>query len=184
MQAAFGYVRGTIVTATNGRAIGTEMLGCRHDGIAGCQIRALIALHLSDSHDAAEIGVFTRPFDNPPPSRIAGDIHHGGEGPVKAAGRSLPGRNSGSGFPLFGFPAGSDCERDREDCPVTVDHIHREKQRDFQAAFFHRDALQFAQGFCTRHMKIGADSAGPDPVIFFRREFGIEIFGTAASGLS
>ena len=96
------------------------------------RVVALEAADAGPGHDRSEVGILAGSLRDPPPAGVAGDVDHGGEGPLQPGGgglgrgdprRSLDGRR---------VPATRLAQGDREDRAVAVDHVEAEEQRDLQ----------------------------------------------------
>ena len=131
-QGLLREVHGIVIAAPLRRAVGDPVLGAGEDPIAGRGIVPLEPADAGPSHDGPQVRILARPLHDPPPAGIAGDVDHGGEGPLQSGGgglgrgdprRSLDGRR----VPATGLPQG-----DREDRAVAVDHVEAEEQRDLQ----------------------------------------------------
>ena len=108
------------------------------------KIVALIAFDPGLGHAAAEIDVLARAFRYPAPARIAGDVDHGGKGPVDTFGARFLRGDAGGFLHRVHVPACRLAQRDWEDGAVTVDHVVTEHQRNLQPRVLDCELLQFA----------------------------------------
>ncbi len=124
------------------KAIACKMLetGCNGQGIP--QVRPLETTHAGRCNPAAQVRVLPGPFHDPPPTRVAGYIDHGGKRPVDSGGRCFPG-SQGRGFPNgIQVPAGRLGKGNRADGFQAVNNVLPKQQRDPQAGFINGDLLQ------------------------------------------
>ena len=140
------------------------MLGAGQHAIGGRRVAALDPAHLRLGHAAAEIGVLPCPFDDAAPARVARDVDHRREGPVQAGGARLLGGERGGLFHHHRIPAGGERERHGQDRAVSVDHVHREQERDTEARFLDRNLLQLAQRLGAGDVEEGAHLAAAHAV--------------------
>ena len=139
-QGPLREVHGVVIAAPLRRAVSDPVLGAGQDPIRGGGVVALEAADAGPGHDRSQVGILARSLRDPPPSRVAGDVDHGGEGPLQPGGGGL-----GRGDPrrsLHGrrVPATRLAQRDREDRAVAVDHVEAEEERDLRAATARRPA--------------------------------------------
>ena len=139
-QLGVGDVGVVVVTPADRRPVPGIVLGAGQHAL-GAEV-ALEAAHLGGAHGSAQEGVLARALDDPAPPGIAGDVDHGGEGPVDAHGPRLP---RGDGLALLDHlrvPRGRERDRGGQDRAQPVDHVEPEDQRDPQPAALDRELLE------------------------------------------
>jgi len=83
-QGALGHVRGVIVLAGLGGAVGHIVLGAGDDLFAARQPLGLESAHPGAGHRRPQEGILAAALGDASPARIAADVHHGGKDPVDA----------------------------------------------------------------------------------------------------
>ena len=134
------------------------MLGAGDDPLGVAETLALEAAHLGGGRGGAEAGVLPRSLDDPAPARVAGDVHHGGEGPRQADGAGLA---RGDALRLLGdggVPGRGHGDGHGHDGAQAVDDVIAEDEGDAVGALLDGDALERVDGIGVAHEE---QAAGP-----------------------
>ncbi len=133
---------GRVVLAPGlGGAVGDPMLGAGDDAIRGEVILTLEPMHTSPRHRRSQVGILAGSLGDPPPARVAGNVHHRRKGPAHPGGRCLRRRDPRGTLHRGGVPATRLAQRDREDRAIAVDHVEAEQDRDLRGRLLDGDAL-------------------------------------------
>ena len=148
-----------VITATFDRTIAGKVFGAGSDRASFCEVIALETFHHGRCQDLAKVGVFAKAFCNPSPTWVAGDIHHGCEGPVYSdrCGLQRPdlrGLRQHVGVPSCGLSQG-----DRKDCFETMNDITAYQQGNAQTTFLHCQFLQMVGFFHVDFIQYRTDPA-------------------------
>ena len=99
------------------------------------------AAHLGLGEPRRRARVFAGSLGDSPPAGIARDVEHRREGDGEPVLRRFERRLARGALPKHGIERGRLGERNREDCPMPVDHVEAEEQRDAETAFLDRHPL-------------------------------------------
>src|SRR6185437_2042212 len=124
-----------------GGAIASKMFHACDDAI-GTEGIALESDDLRASHGCAEVRIFAGAFNNAAPSRITGDVDHGGERPANAGGSRVLAGEALCGFFHTGIPGGGHGQRNREDRAISVNDVVGEKNGYVKAGFLDSEMLE------------------------------------------
>src|ERR1035437_7240207 len=89
-------------------------------------------------------GIFTGPFDNPPPSGIPGNVNHGGIGPVQTFCCGLEGSDPCRFLNSIDVPTAGLCQGSRDNGAMTGNDVVTETQWNFESRVFDCNALYTA----------------------------------------
>ena len=103
---------------------------------------ALEAADLGDGDRGAEERILAGALDDAAPPRIAGDVHHRGEGPVDAHGAGLARGDGLTALDRLGVPRRRHRDRYREDRAQPVDDVEAEQHRDAEPIAVEREPLE------------------------------------------
>jgi hypothetical protein len=137
-----GDVGRRVVAAALRFAVAGEVLGAGGYRSRCREVIALESFYHRDGKVTREIRVFSRTLGDPAPAGIPGDVDHRRERPVDAGLRSLQGRDAGTLADDVGVPGRGLADGYRHYGLETVNHVAADEQRNTEAAFLDRDALQ------------------------------------------
>ena len=144
VQCPFRHIHRSIVASGLRKTVANPMFRACDHGIIAPEI-PLEAIHAGGGNLAAQERVLAGTFDNSAPARVTADIDHRRESPMHACRRSLHGRHPCRLPDRLHIPAASFRKRYRSQCPITVDHVHAEQQRNLQPRFRHVFFLNLSQ---------------------------------------
>ena len=136
------------------------------------KVGPLETTHSRGSEETAQPWVLPKPFGNPAPARIPGDVHHGSEHPVDSCGGRFGCGHGLRALDQRRIPGTREPERNREDRAKTVNRIETEDERNSETRILDRDPLEpvawsggrrgseershFARGNQGGHLRVGA----------------------------
>src|SRR5690606_4415848 len=129
-QDNFRNVGRMIIAAGLRGAASGKMFRAGEDSIDARKVVTLKAAHPGARDGAAEERILAGGFHDAAPTRIAGDVDHGGEGPMLTGGGRLNGGDALGFFDGGEIPGSGLAEVDREDGAVAVDDVEAEEERD------------------------------------------------------
>ena len=108
------------------------MLGARDDGGRVVQTLPLIAPDIGARQCRTEVRVLPGALGDPPPPRVARDVHHRRKGPSDALARCLPGRIARRLRHQVLVPARGQAQGNRKERAEAVNHIEPKQDRHAQ----------------------------------------------------
>jgi len=165
VELCVGDVGGVVVTPALRCSITRKVFEAGEHVVRGADSWTLEAADLGAGDGGAEVGIFSGAFHDAAPARIAGDVEHGGEGPVDA---DRTGFSSGDGLGALyclRIPGRGHGERDRKDGAEAVDDVEPEDERNVQARVVDGEMLETIDLDGVGDEEEGADLALADLLI-------------------
>ena len=163
-EGVVGKVCGVVVAAAFYKAVAGKVLGAgRH--CAGAfealgKVCALETAHPRFGNAGTQPRILAAAFHDPAPAGVAGNVDHGGKGPVEAVGGGFySGVACGSAHEVQ-IPGGGFAEGNGELRAVTVDDVGSKQEGDAQAGLGDGDGLEGAYAFGALDVEDGAESSG------------------------
>ena len=165
---ALRYLRRVVVPPAFRRPVSHEVLGARDDRGRIVEALALVAAHVGAGEGRPQVRVLAGALGDPPPARVARDVHHRRERPAHALARRLLRREARRLLHQGRVPARRKAQGDREKRPEAVDHVEPEEDRYVQPRALDRLPL-VGVGLAGRHgVQDAADPALPDQLVAVR----------------
>ena len=162
-QRSFGHVDRGIFAPGGDGAIGAEVLGRRGEAVGGGKVVALKAERLGGGHLRGHPGILARAFDNASPARVARHVEHRRKG----QGDAVLGRFLGGGarrfLPQVGSKQAGLRQRNRKNRAMAVDDVEAQQERDAEAGFFDREALDGMRFVGAPVIEQASDPPGSNP---------------------
>ena len=163
-QRALGNVDRRVIAPGRDRAVSAIVLGHRRERIRRREVGALKAAHLRLRDARAEPRIFSRTFDDSPPTRIARNIQHGRKGHRQTVSGGFLGGLARGERPGFRIEQRCFAQRHRKQDAMSMHDVEADEQWDSEARLLHRQTLHLAHMRRPDQIEQIADRAGLDGV--------------------
>ena len=164
-QRSLGHIDRGIFAARGDGAIGAEVLGGGGEAVGVGKVVALKAERLGGGHLRGHPGILARALDNAAPARVARHVEHRRKGEGDAVlGRFLGGGARGF-LPKIGSKEARFGQRNRKNRAMAVDDVEAQQERDAEAGFFDRKALDGMRLVGAPVIEQASDPPSSNPVI-------------------
>ncbi len=144
-QRMFRQLNRVVVTPRIRRTVPCKMLDAGSYAPRLSQILPLVSPHHCGRIEAVQIWILARRFHHAPPARVPHQICHGRKGHMHSADSRFLRRHPGTPHGQLRLKGRPLSQRYRKHCPVSIDDVEHEQQRNLMRMLFH---VSFLYPFC------------------------------------